>query len=115
VKRVLGIVVILIGFHLAGFGQVPESNSHYSISKAISVYPNPTVDDYIHVKLDVLKAATVRLALHNIIGSEVPTESEIVNEHEVRIRIKDLASGYYLLAVRDDETKFRGTYKFLKR
>jgi hypothetical protein len=85
------------------------------IAKTISVYPNPATNDYVYVKLDVLKAEKVKLTLHNIIGNEIATETEVVSEHEVRVRIKDLASGYYLLAVREDEAKFRGTYKFLKR
>jgi hypothetical protein len=43
------------------------------------------------------------------------TESEVTDEHEVRVRVKDLTMGYYLIAVREDQSQFRGTYKFLKR
>jgi hypothetical protein len=42
-------------------------------------------------------------------------ETEIVNEHELRVRVKELASGYYLLAVKNEEANFRGIFKFLKR
>ena len=71
--------------------------------------------DYVHIKLGMLKSNQARLSLHNILGSEITIESEIMDDHEIRVRVKDLPTGYYLLAVRDDEAQFRGTYKFLKR
>jgi hypothetical protein len=33
----------------------------------------------------------------------------------VRLKVKDLATGYYLVAVRDEQLQFKATYKFLKR
>lgn len=83
-------------------------------AKAIHLFPNPA-SEYVHISLDDLNAYHVKFTLHNIIGNEVSVESEVVNEHEVRLRVKDLASGYYLVALRDDQTKFKGTFKFLKR
>lgn len=82
----------------------------------ISVYPNPATDDYVYLRLtEPLDARLVHLNLYNIIGNELPVEAEVVNDHEIRIRIKDLSAGYYLLGVREERTLFRGTYKFLKR
>lgn len=82
----------------------------------VSVYPNPAVDDYVYLRLtDPLDARMVHLHLYNIIGNEMPVEAEVVNEREIRIRIKELSAGYYLLGVREERTLFRGTYKFLKR
>ena len=85
-----------------------------SISQSIKLYPNPATE-YVNVKFDHVKADNVTILVHNVIGNEMKVEVEKVNEHEVQVRVKDLAAGYYLLAIRDDETKFRGTYKFLKR
>jgi predicted secreted protein len=85
------------------------------IGKSISVYPNPATDDYVFVKMEDLDARHVKFTLYNIIGNEIRTEIEVLDQHEIRMRIKDLASGYYLIALRDDGTKFKGTYKFLKR
>ncbi|MDL5048848.1 T9SS type A sorting domain-containing protein [Oscillatoria amoena NRMC-F 0135] len=85
------------------------------VSKGISVYPNPAADDYVFVKMEDLDARQVKFTLYNIIGNEIRTEIEVLDQHEVRMRIKDLAAGYYLIALREDGTKFRGTYKFLKR
>lgn len=85
-----------------------------SFGKSISLYPNPAVE-YVEVNLDQLHANKVRLTLYNIIGNEIQAETEVIDDHKIRVRVKDFASGYYLLALRDDETKFKGTYKFLKR
>jgi hypothetical protein len=63
----------------------------------------------------MLYSSQAKLSLHNILGSEITIESEMIDEHELRVRVKDLPTGYYLLAVRDEATQFRGTYKFLKR
>jgi hypothetical protein len=84
------------------------------IAKAVSVYPNPAVD-FLNIKLTTLNAHHTKLTLYNILGNEISAETEIVDDHEIRVRVKDLSTGYYLLAVRDEQTQFRGTYKFLKR
>ena len=109
-------LVFLCFLSVVSFSQVgiiPEKAS-VDITKSITVYPNPTVD-FINIKLATLKANNVKLTLYNILGNEVPAETEVVDTHEVRIRVKEFSTGYYLIAVRDEETQFRGTYKFLKR
>jgi hypothetical protein len=83
-------------------------------SKAIQIYPNPAVD-FVHVRLEKVPAREVTLSVHNIIGNEMSVESEIINDHEIRIRVKELDAGYYLLALKDEDDHYRGTYKFLKR
>jgi hypothetical protein len=82
--------------------------------KIVSVFPNPAID-FVHVKVENAKATNLKLTLHNIIGNEMRIESEIVDEHEVRIRVKDLSSGYYLLAIKDDESGLRTIHKVLKK
>lgn len=102
----------------AGFAQsqqdTPSPSVEFNISESVHIFPNPAVE-YLQVKVQHVPATEVRLAVHNILGNEMNVETEIVDEHELRVRVKDLASGYYLLAVKDDETKYRGTFKFLKR
>ncbi len=85
-----------------------------TLAQSVSVYPNPAFD-YIDINLDHLRASKVKVALYNIIGNEVYVEPEIIDEHHIRIRVKDFSSGYYLVALRDEQSNFRGTYKFLKR
>lgn len=84
----------------------------------VQLYPNPTDPntEYLVVKLEQIPAEKVNVAVHNIIGNRVEVETEVVGEHELWVKVKDLASGYYLLALKDEgDSKFRGTYKFLKR
>ena len=84
------------------------------IAKNIQIFPNPAMD-YIHVRLESVNFNEVKVSLHNIIGNQMPFESELIDEHEIRIKVKDLDTGYYLLALKDDHAKLQGTYKFLKR
>jgi hypothetical protein len=84
------------------------------ITKSVHIYPNPAVD-FVHIRLDRFSTDNIKLTVHNIIGNQVEVETEVIDEHEIRVRVKDLSSGYYLLALKDDQDRFKGTYKFLKR
>ncbi len=113
------VLVGLVGISWVGLGQGREEMSlpgyqHPDFVKSMKLYPNPTTD-YISLKLEAPNAQHVKLTLHNIIGNSLEIESEIIDENEVRLKVKDLASGYYLLAVKDERSGFKGVYKFLKR
>jgi hypothetical protein len=107
-------ILFLSMIYITQAQDIPVQSERASIARSISVYPNPATD-YIEVNLDQLNAGSVTLALYNIIGNPVAAESEVIDQHKIRIRVKDLSGGYYLIALRDEETKFKGTYKFLKR
>ena len=89
----------------------PERND---ISKSVHIFPNPAIE-YVHVKLEHVNMDNVKVSMHNIIGNEINIETERIDEHELRIRVKDFDAGYYLIALKDEQSKFIGTYKFLKR
>ena len=38
----------------------------------------------------------------------------MLDENTLRIKVKDLATGYYLIGLNDDKQKLKGIYKFLK-
>ncbi len=118
IMRILLLATLIVSTVIASHAQVREELNLYqerpSLTKSISVYPNPAVD-FVEVGLDQLNANTVKLSVYNIIGNEVKVESEVIDEHKIRIRVKDFASGYYLVALQDEQTKFKGIYKFLKR
>jgi hypothetical protein len=82
--------------------------------KLVQLFPNPATD-YLTVKLELPHARKIKLAMNTIIGNTLEVESEIVDDFEVRIKVRDLPSGYYLLAIHDGETNSQNTYKFLKR
>lgn len=84
------------------------------LAKSVSIFPNPAVE-YLHVKFENPIAKKSRLTVHNIIGNILEVESEMIDDHEIRLKVKDLPVGYYLLAVRDEDSNGRSTMKFLKR
>lgn len=97
----------------------PAISQERSLIQSVHLYPNPATE-FLHIKVEAFPIENVKLTLHSIIGNEMLIDSEIVDDNEgdgklIRVRVKELASGYYLLAVKDDQSKFRGTYKFLKR
>jgi hypothetical protein len=115
--RILYFIVILflvagsVGAQASYDAEQPERND---VSKVIHIFPNPAVE-FVHVRLDNVNFDKVKISMHNIIGNEIGIETERIDEHEVRIRVKDFDAGYYLLALKDEQSKFQGTYKFLKR
>ena len=113
-------LIIIVFLFFAGFAAQAQTLSEreqigrFEPAKSVHIFPNPAVD-FVHVKIDHFSAEHVKLTVHNIIGNEVPVEIEVLDKHELRVKVKDLNSGYYLLALKDDENRFQGTYKFLKR
>ncbi|MBL7857784.1 MAG: T9SS type A sorting domain-containing protein [Cyclobacteriaceae bacterium] len=116
-KMFISLLLVMLIINFAS-GQSQPDGAVYpertDFSKSVKIFPNPAVE-FVHVRIETVDALKMRITLHNIIGNELSIETEVVDAHEVRVRVKDLASGYYLLAVKDEESKFRGAYKFLKR
>lgn len=121
-KSILYILILVFSFtttigwaqsHSGEYASLPE-RAFTDPAKSFQVFPNPTVD-YIHIRNEQVDMTRLKLTLHNIIGNEMQVEVEVVDEHELKVKVKDLSAGYYLIAVKDDLSKFRGTYKFLKR
>ena len=46
------------------------------LSKSIVVYPNPAID-FVNVKLTEFNAHDAKVKLYNILGNEIPTETEL--------------------------------------
>ena len=114
-------VVLFLGVMLEGYSQSvgqPGSELSYGTEQGeyrenIKLYPNPA-PDYLYVELGMLESANVSLSVHNVIGNEIRPEVETIDEHQVRVTVKDLSPGYYFLSVKDNASKFRGIFKFLK-
>jgi hypothetical protein len=79
----------------------------------IRLYPNPAPEE-LFVELGTLEASNVSLSVHSIIGNEFNPEVETIDEHKMRVTVKDLAPGYYFLSIRDNASQYRGIFKFLK-
>ena len=107
-------VLILLVTHIA-WGQSHDVFTQDRVDpvKMVKLFPNPATD-FLSIKFETPQARTVKLTLHNIIGNSLEVESEIIDDFEIRLRVKDLPSGYYLLAMKDDSNQ-RSAFKFLKR
>ena len=116
-KLIKTIVFAVFGLLVTQFA-VAQSHDVFSTStvvepiKSAKVFPNPATD-YLSIKFETPIAKTVKVTLHNIIGNSLEAETEIVDEFEIRLRVKELPTGYYLLALKDDGNA-RGSFKFLK-
>ena len=113
------VLVGLVMISRVGLGQGREEiglpgYQHTEVIKSVKLYPNPATE-FLSLRLEFPNSHHLKLTVHNIIGNSVEVESEIIDEHEVRLKVKDLSAGYYLLAVNDESTGFKGVYKFLKR
>lgn len=83
-------------------------------AKYVQLFPNPATD-YVNVKFEQPRAKKIKLSMSTIIGNSLDLEVEAVDDYELRIKVRDLPSGYYLLAIHDEDARVKNTYKFLKR
>ncbi len=95
-------------------GGFPANPVQHEQFKSVKLYPNPAIE-FVSVKFETPQARKVKFSLHNIIGSEMPLESEVIDDYEVHIKVKDFSTGVYLLSVKNDETGHKSAYKFLKK
>jgi hypothetical protein len=117
--RILYLTIILASFAMTLKAQAQTDldfsrGERLDLAKSVQIYPNPAADEYIHVKVDHINLAETKVTLHNIIGNEMKVEKDLLDEHTLRIKVKDLATGYYLIGLNDDKHKLNGIYKFLK-
>ncbi len=110
------LIVCSLAFSQWTFGQGREEV--FSLTgdpvKSVQVYPNPATE-FLTVTFEAPVARKVKFTVHNIIGSEIEVESEVIDEFEVKIKVKDLHEGYYFLSVQNGATSQKSTHKFLKR
>jgi Secretion system C-terminal sorting domain len=111
-RPILLVTFLAIGF--SSLAQEPTSNSSNELAKTVKLYPNPAVE-FLTVKFETAQAKKSKFALHNIIGNELPLEYEVVDDFEVRIKVKDFSTGFYLLFIKNEDTGLKGAYKFLKK
>lgn len=116
--RIISVLVILASFSFQGFAQrddlAPFSTESGALDRMVQLYPNPATE-YLMVKLPTPHANTAKLAMHSVIGNVLNMDKEVVDDYEIRIRVRDLPSGYYFLSIKDEESGLKATYKFLRR
>lgn len=112
--RISTLVLVLLALYGAASAQKSELAQGQSDLIRVSVFPNPA-SDFISVKVPGVDVRDARVTVFSLIGNEVRVEQEILDTEEIRLRVKDLPSGYYLLAVRHEDSGIQATRKFLKR
>ncbi|MCA6074017.1 T9SS type A sorting domain-containing protein [Fulvivirga sedimenti] len=121
--KLLRLSVLILSFLLAG--QITYAQSEGELDRfasssmekknQVSLYPNPSVD-YLQVKIENSKLTDAKITLYNVIGNPVEVKiSEGDDDDTFVVDVSDLPAGYYFLAIRDEKTFFRETYKFVKR
>jgi len=111
------ILILLFAVLLAFSGQAQVKDEAYfstDPAKSIHLFPNPAID-FVSVRFETPQAKTAKVSLHNIIGNELQVETEVFDEYEIHLKIKDLPTGYYLITVNQGEGNQRSVHKFLKR
>lgn len=79
----------------------------------ISIYPNPAAD-YIIIEFDYT-FHRASFELHSMIGNKIKITPEELSQGKFRISLKDFATGYYFLIVKDKSSLERTVvYKILK-
>jgi hypothetical protein len=118
--RILLVLLAAVAVTVA-LGQAPTPDGGFQANpvqqdqfRSVKLYPNPAVE-FVSVKFETPQAKKVKFSLHNIIGSEMPLESEVIDDYEVHIKVKDFSTGVYLLSIKNDETGQKSAYKFLKK
>lgn len=80
----------------------------------VDIYPNPATE-YITVDLSESQSRNVEFELRSMIGTIIRIEPENIGYNKYRIPLKDYATGYYFLIVKDEHIRFKKAFKFLKK
>ena len=85
-----------------------------TVNLQVDIYPNPATD-YLTVEFSDTQADNVEFELRSMIGTTIRISPEKIGYNQYRIVLKDYATGYYFLIVKDEKIRFKKAYKFLKR
>jgi hypothetical protein len=103
---ILSFAIFLCGACLA------QDRSAFSDNEKISIYPNPAVEHVIVQLGDGFVNA--KFELNSMIGNKIYIQPEEMGGGKYKIPVKNLATGYYFLIVKDEDKRFKKAYKFLK-
>tara|TARA_R110000823_G_scaffold315703_1_gene450760 strand:- start:51932 stop:52309 length:378 start_codon:yes stop_codon:yes gene_type:complete len=80
----------------------------------VEVFPNPT-SDFLTIDLSKLDLKKPKIEIRNIIGSKMEMTSEDLGDKKHRVDVTSYPRGYYLVLVKDDQSKFQQTIRFSKK
>ena len=105
-------LIILSLASILSFQGVAQSLDGSDQRDKISVYPNPAVE-YLMVQIEG-EVSNATFELNSMIGNRLQVQPEEVGVGKYKIPVKELATGYYFLIVKDEEKRFKKAFKFLK-
>ena len=109
----LGLLAARAGFAQGNREEAPFADKK-DPGKIAQLFPNPATD-FVTVKMDQPQVRKTKFTLYTILGNTVEVESEIIDDFEIRFKVRDLNAGYYLLALNNEDNNYRHTFKILKR
>jgi hypothetical protein len=117
--RLLIFVITLLASAPVAFAQQGGELNRFAATtmdeeNKVSIYPNPAVD-FIQVKIENSSLQEPTVMLYNIIGNPVEVSIRVTDENTYTIDVQELPDGYYFVAIKDEKSFFRETYKFVKR
>lgn len=80
----------------------------------VEVFPNPTTD-FLTIDLSKLDLKKPNIEIRNIIGSKMAMIKEDEGDKKIRVDVTSYPRGYYLVLVKDDQSKFQQTIRFSKK
>ncbi len=80
----------------------------------IELFPNPAVE-FVIVDIKDSNLKNVKIELRSMIGNKLRIEVERIGPNRYRIPMKDFATGYYFVVVKDEILRFNKAYKILKK
>ena len=117
--RLLILALFLFAAAPVAFGQQSGELNRFAVTaldeeNRVSLYPNPAID-YIQVKIENSSLQEPTVMIYNIIGNPVEVNIRETEENTYLIALQQLPAGYYFVAIKDEKSYFRETYKFVKR
>ncbi len=106
------LIILTLAFALSGVSLAQGERSNLSQDAQISIYPNPAVE-FLMIQVDG-EIKNAKFELNSMIGNKLQIKPEEVGIGKYKIPVKNLASGYYFLIVKDEEKRFKKAFKFLK-
>jgi hypothetical protein len=112
---------ILIVFVLSSFCIYAQNTQGQGVfadqmdqNNKIQLYPNPA-PDYLIVEIENQDLGKIEFELRSMIGNKIIVRAEDIGQNRYRISLKNFSSGYYFLVIKDDYSRFKKAYKFLKK
>ena len=101
-SRIIFIAIICFFSVQSLFGQTKDEafSAQTDPVKLIQLFPNPA-SEFLTVKFEHPVASKSKFTFRTIIGNEINLETEVIDEFEVRIKVKDIHEGYYFSAGRN--------------